>query len=219
MPPNEPIRRCILSGERDERGRLIRLALSPDGLVLPDAAARAPGRGAWLAPDREALENAISKHKLKGALSRAFKSGDIGWPDDLPDRIANALQRQVLDRLGLEARGGTLLTGSDRISDAIAAGRVRLLIHAADAAEDGRRKLDGRLFAARGETGIELPAGRAELSLALGRENVVHAAIVEKAAADRVATVLLRWRAYSGLNKRAVACESGSQGPSPVETL
>src|SRR3546814_4482698 len=61
MPPNEPIRRCILSGERDERGRLIRLALSPDGLVLPDAAARAPGRGAWLAPDRAALENAISK--------------------------------------------------------------------------------------------------------------------------------------------------------------
>src|SRR3546814_8232152 len=61
MPPNEPIRRCILSGERDERGRLIRLALSPDGLVLPDAAARAPGRGAWLAPDRAALENAISR--------------------------------------------------------------------------------------------------------------------------------------------------------------
>src|SRR3546814_15848965 len=84
------------------------------------------------------------------------------------------------------ARGGTLVTGSDRISDAIAAGRARLLIHEADAAEDGRRKLDGRLFAARGETGIELPAGRAELSLALGRENVVHAAIVEKAAADRV---------------------------------
>src|SRR3546814_17152086 len=92
----------------------LRLALSPDGLVLPDAAARAPGRGAWLAPDRAALENAISKHKLKGALSRAFKTGDIGWPDDLPDRIANALQRQVLDRLGLEARGGTLVTGSAR---------------------------------------------------------------------------------------------------------
>src|SRR3546814_12051338 len=83
ISPNEPIRRCILSGEREERGRLIRLALSPDGLVLPDAAARAPGRGAWLAPDRAALENAISKHKLKGALSRAFKTGDIGWPDEI----------------------------------------------------------------------------------------------------------------------------------------
>src|SRR3546814_14222990 len=92
------------------------------------------------------------------------------------------------------ARGGTLVTGSDRISDAIAAGRARLLIHAADAAEDGRRKLDGRLFAARGETGIELPAGRAEFTLALGREHLVHAAIGEKAAADRVATVILRWR-------------------------
>src|SRR3546814_496435 len=173
MQVDEPIRRCILSGEREERDRLIRLALSPEGIVLPDVAARAPGRGAWLSPDRAALENAIAKHKFKGALSRAFKSGDIGWPDDLPHRIAQALQRQTLDRLGLEARSGTLTTGFDRISDAIAAGRVRLLIHAGDAAEDGRRKLDGRLFALRGETGLELPAGRAELSLALGRETVV----------------------------------------------
>lgn len=219
MQANEPIRRCILSGERDERGRLIRLALSPDGIVLPDVAARAPGRGAWLSPDRQALEKAIAKHKFKGALSRAFKTGEVGWPDDLPERIAQALKRQVLDRLGLEARGGTLVTGSDRIADAIGANRVRLLIHAADAAGDGKRKLDGRLFAVRGETGIELPAGRAELSLALGRENVVHAAIVDKAAADRVAAVLVRWRAYSGLSDRAATCESASQGASPFETL
>ena len=219
MSPNEPIRRCILSGERDERGRLIRLALSPDGAVLPDVAARAPGRGAWIAPDRQALEKAIEKHKFKGALFRAFKSGDISWPDDLPGRIAQALQRQVLDRLGLEARASTLLTGSDRISDAIAAGRVRLLIHAGDASGDGKRKLDGRLLAAGREKGVELPCGRAELSLALGRENVVHAALVDKAAADRVSAVLQRWRSYSGLDDRPAACESPSQGASAVGTF
>src|SRR3546814_3238299 len=93
MQVDEPIRRCILSGEREERDRLIRLALSPEGIVLPDVAARAPGRGAWLSPDRTALESAIAKHKFKGALSRAFKSGDIGWPEDLAERIALALQR------------------------------------------------------------------------------------------------------------------------------
>lgn len=219
MQANESIRRCILSGERDERGRLIRLALSPDGIVLPDVAARAPGRGAWLAPDRRALENAIAKHKFKGALSRAFKTANVGWPDDLADRIASALQRQTLDRLGLEARSGALITGSDRIADAIAAGRARLVIHVADAAEDGRRKLDGRLLAVGGRKGVELPVGRAELSLALGRENVVHAALVDKAAADRVAAVLQRWRAYSGLDDQTNACESNSQGASAVETL
>lgn len=219
MQPDEPIRRCILSGERDERGRLIRLALSPDGDVLPDVAARAPGRGAWISPDRQALEKAIEKHKFKGALSRAFKTGDVQWPDDLPQRIATALQRQVLDRLGLEARAGTLLTGSDRIGDAMAAGRVRLLVHAGDAAEDGKRKLDGRLLAAGREKGVELPCGRLELSLALGRENVVHAALVDKAAADRVSAVLQRWRAYSGLDDRSVACESALQGASAVGTI
>src|SRR3546814_19392629 len=68
-------------------------------------------------------------------------------------------------------------------------------------------------------SGLELPAGRAELSLALGRENVVHAALVDKAAAARVAALLARWRTYSGLNDRPPACESTSQGAPPVETL
>jgi len=220
MQANEPIRRCILSGERDDRVRLIRLALSPDGIVLPDVAARAPGRGAWLAPDRAALEKAISGNKLKAALSRAFKTGNVGWPDDLPNRIALALQRQTLDRLGLEARAGHLATGADRIGDAIAAGRACMLLHAADAAEDGRRKLDGRMMAVRGVKGLCLPVGRAELSLALGRENVVHAALVNQAAASRVAATLQRWCAYMGLNEqRSGTCESASQGASPVETL
>lgn len=219
MTANESLRRCILSGQRDERDSLIRLALSPDGLVLPDVAARAPGRGAWLSADRAALEKAISNNKFKGALLRAFKTGPVHWPEDLPERIFSALQKQTLERLGLESRSGALLFGSDRISDAIGAGRVRLLIHAADAAVDGRRKLDGRLLAAAGKKGEDLPVGRVELSLALGRENVVHAALIDRAAAGRVAAVLSRWRAYSGLNDRPELGELGLHSDLAVETF
>ncbi|MGO1304713.1 MAG: YlxR family protein, partial [Sphingomonas parapaucimobilis] len=80
-----PVRRCILSGEHDARPHLIRLALAPDGRVLPDVRAKAPGRGGWIGVTRGELEAAIAKGKLKGALARAFKTGEFSIPDDLPD--------------------------------------------------------------------------------------------------------------------------------------
>lgn len=45
---NDPERRCILTGNNGSRDDLVRLAIAPDGLVLPDALARAPGGGAGL---------------------------------------------------------------------------------------------------------------------------------------------------------------------------
>ena len=71
-------RRCVLSGESLPRELLIRLAVSPEGKVLPDPNAKAPGRGAWIAPHRDALESAIKDGHLKGALMRAFKGGPLG---------------------------------------------------------------------------------------------------------------------------------------------
>ncbi|PTS74883.1 DUF448 domain-containing protein, partial [Sphingomonas sp. HMWF008] len=109
MSDADPIRRCILIGERAPRDSLIRLALSPDGAVFPDVRAKAPGRGAWIGVTRAELETAIAKGKLKAALARAFKTGPIAIPDDLPAMIGSALERAVLDRLGLEARTGNLL--------------------------------------------------------------------------------------------------------------
>jgi predicted RNA-binding protein YlxR (DUF448 family) len=107
-----PERKCILSGEKAARDGLIRLALSPDGTVAPDIRAKAEGRGAWIGVPRDVLEKAIAKGKLKGALARAFKTATFLIPDDLPDQIETALRRHALDRLGLEARAGTLVTGS-----------------------------------------------------------------------------------------------------------
>src|SRR5690606_7423654 len=67
-----PERRCVLTGAHGGRDALLRLAVSPDGEVLPDALARAPGRGAWVGVDREALAEALASGKLKAALARAF---------------------------------------------------------------------------------------------------------------------------------------------------
>ena len=111
-------RTCVVSRRTAPRDELIRLALSPDGEVAPDVRARAPGRGAWIGVGRVALDAAIAKGKLEAGLARAFKTNDVTVPADLPDRIAAALRQHALDRLGLEARSGMLLNGSEKIESA-----------------------------------------------------------------------------------------------------
>jgi len=202
-PGHTPERTCILTRRTAGKAELIRLALGPDGQVAPDVRARAPGRGAWIGVDRAALDAAQAKGKLRGALARAFKTGDLDVPADLGERIEAALRQAVLDRLGLEARAGHLITGSDRIEAAARKGEVECLIHAADAAEEGNRKLDqawriGSGEEGSGRQGLVFPLGRTILSLALGRENVVHAAIVDRAGAARVRHAIDRWRAFIG---------------------
>jgi len=212
-----PERKCILTGEHDARASLIRLALAPDGQVLPDLRAKAPGRGAWIGVDRAALETAIAKGKLKGALSRAFKTGDIAIPADLPERIEDGLRRAALDRLGLELRGGAVLTGSDRIAEGARRGQVHLLLHAADASEDGNRKLDQALRVGQDAEGSDLrgvviPAERTILSMALGRDNVVHIGLTVPASAARVADALSRWCGFIGRSESASALRNQSAG-------
>lgn len=194
-----PERKCILTGMHGDRAQLIRLALGPDGAVWPDLAAKLPGRGAWLGVDRAALEAALAKGRLKGAVARAFREPAI-VPPDLPQRIADGLERRSLDRLGLEHRAGHLIFGAEKIGEWARAGRVHLLMHAADASEDGISKL-GQAFRSGGGDMADvliLPAGRDALSRALGRENIVHSGVIDGKAAARIATEVARWTAFLG---------------------
>lgn len=223
----EPVRSCILTRDRAPRGSLVRLALAPDGSILPDVRAKAPGRGAWIGVTRAGLETAISKGKLKGALARAFKSGDFAIPADLPALIATALERSALDRLGLEAKSGALITGSDKIADAARSGKLHALYHAADASADGAGKLAQawRVGSEREGSdlkGLALPANRTILSLALGRENVVHIGVIDRLAAARLGEALDRWLHFIGPDPEPGTHQSitlmGTPEPAPCET-
>ena len=198
-PGNTPERTCVLTRRKGARDELIRLALSPGGEVAPDVRAGAQGRGAWICVSRAELDEANAKGKLKGALQRAFKTNDVIVPADIGARTERALRQAALDRLGMEARAGNLINGSERVETAARSGRVHLLIHAADAGEDGRKRLDQAWRVGNGgPQGVIFPDGRTILSLALGRENVVHVALTDPAAASRVQRALARWRAFTG---------------------
>lgn len=207
-------RRCVLTGQGGPRDALIRLAISPDGLVLPDAHARAPGRGAWIGVNRDDLSSAVDSGKLKGALARAFKQGALEIPADLAERLEAALRRALTERLGLEMRAGKLILGSDRIAQEARSGAVAALFHAADASADGCRKLDqawrvGSDAEGSGLTGTRLPLDREALSVALGRDNVVHLALADARSAERVQIPLARLQTFIGAVETAKPCVQG----------
>ncbi|WP_417622134.1 DUF448 domain-containing protein [Parasphingorhabdus sp.] len=198
-----PHRKCILTGESLPQEQLVRLAMGPDGQIAPDVRAKAPGRGAWIGVNRAALEAAIGNGRLKGALSRAFKTGSLDIPADLAQMLENALERSTLDRLGLEARGGTLLTGSEKIETAARRDELTMLLHASDAGQDGSAKLDqawrvGSDREGQDVHGMTLPVDRQGLSVALGRQNVVHIGITDRRAAERISHMLAKWLRFIG---------------------
>jgi predicted RNA-binding protein YlxR (DUF448 family) len=220
-PPNDarervdksPERTCVLTRRKGSRDQFIRLALGPDGTVAPDVRARAPGRGAWISVGRAELDAANAKGKLKGALARAFKT-EVTVPAEIGEQTQQALRQAALDRLGMEARSGYLVNGSERVEAAARSGNVRLLIHAADAGEDGRKKLDQAWRMGGAEEfghrrGLIFPEPRSILSMALGRENVVHVALTDAAAAARVLHTLTRWRDF-------IAPNAGLDGGDPA---
>ncbi|WP_439545414.1 DUF448 domain-containing protein [Sandarakinorhabdus sp.] len=201
-PNKDSERRCILTGETAPRASLIRLALGPDGQVAADWSERLPGRGAWISADRGLFDDVAARGRLRGALARAFKANSFTLPDDIGDRIEASLRQRLLARLGLEKRAGNLIVGEERVREALRAGKVWLVLHAGDARPDGADRLDGMARAV-GETLGEdiaqrrLPMSRDALSAALGRDNVVHAAITEKAAAARVLADIDRWGGFA----------------------
>ncbi|MDD3444208.1 MAG: RNA-binding protein [Zavarzinia sp.] len=167
-----PVRRCIATGEKLDRAAMIRYVVGPHDELVPDLKAVLPGRGFWTCASRAAVETARAKKLFVKAAARAGHRGVLAVPDDLADRIEALLVQRCQGLLGLARRAGEVVTGFDKIESHIRKAPVGLLLGASDGARDGKRKL-------RAQTGAAMCSElltSAELSLALGRENVIHAA-------------------------------------------
>jgi uncharacterized protein len=171
-------RKCIVSGEEHEKADLIRFVLGPGDEVVPDLQQKLPGRGVWLAPDRRALERAMAENRF----SKAFKAKCRVDPA-LPARLEALIRQDARQYLALANKAGLVVAGYEKTADALAAGRARVLLEASDGAEDGRRKLR-----AKRPEGCEIVAifTSRELDLALGRANVIHAAVAEGGLAEKL---------------------------------
>jgi predicted RNA-binding protein YlxR (DUF448 family) len=187
-------RRDIVTGEVMEEARLVRFVAGPGGIVVPDLARKLPGRGLWVAADRASVATAAKK----GLFSRSAKTKLSAGPE-LVDQVDLLLRRRVLDGLGLAKRAGDLISGFDKVSAALLAGRVAWLIEAADGAPDGRRKiLSAARKSPRAPSLLGLYAAE-ELGLALGGENVIHTAFLAGRGADRWTSDVLRLSGFRPL--------------------
>jgi hypothetical protein len=162
--------------------------VAPDGTLVPDVAARLPGRGFWLKPERDVLAAALKR----GAFVRAAKAAGIDQPvrvpPDLAARTEAALRARLADLIGLARRAGQAVAGHDKVAEWAAGGRAALLVQAADGSAAGRAKLQRR---ATGATAIA-PLAAAELGRIFGRDHAVHVAIAAGRLADSIATDCLR---------------------------
>jgi predicted RNA-binding protein YlxR (DUF448 family) len=192
LPERGPERRCLATGEVLAKERLLRFVVGPDGEIVPDPAARLPGRGLWLKPERAIIRRA----QTRGLFARAAKA-KVKVPDDLLERLVAMERRRLLDLLGLARRAGALVTGFEKVKAAIAGGRVAVLLEAAEAGDDGRGKL-AALAAHRAPDALLCDGFTiAELSQALGREHAVHAAVLESGIAGRIKDAAARLAALA----------------------
>ena len=175
-------RRDIVSGEVLPENRLIRFVADPDGNVVPDAAAKLPGRGLWVEASKAAIDKAVEK-KL---FARAAKA-QVTATADLSARAERALLARMIGDLGLARRSGALFLGFDNVlRELLGPKPPKALIEAIDGAADGKRKLYAAAHRLELECVVIECLTSAELGLALGRENVIHAAVQPGGLADRL---------------------------------
>jgi predicted RNA-binding protein YlxR (DUF448 family) len=194
-------RMCVLTREVRPVVDLIRFVIGPDGAAVPDLKSKLPGRGVWVTATQQALDKAI-KNK---ALVRGFKR-DVRLNVDLPAQTGQLLERAALDALAMAGKAGLVAHGFGKTEAALADEDEKVvgLIHGAEAAPDGVRKLGAVLK--RRDSGDQVAVitslTTAQLDLALGRPNVVHAALLAGPASE---TFLARLR-------RLERFRSGEQG-------
>ncbi|MEO6607540.1 MAG: RNA-binding protein [Aestuariivirga sp.] len=185
-----PERMCIVSRVVKPEAELIRFALSPEGKVVPDLARKLPGRGVWVSLDPKAIAEA-QKRKLFAKGFGAEAEADV----ELPELVAKLLRQETVSRLALTRKAGLAIAGNTKVEEALAKGKVKLLLHLKGAGADGTIKLNRK--APEGTVICDLLSAQ-ELDLAFGRENVVHAGVAGGGLTEKLLDSLRRWAQYSG---------------------
>jgi uncharacterized protein len=207
-------RTCVVTGAKDVPEAMLRFALSPDGSVIPDIRRELPGRGAWTRLSFETVRRAAAKQ----AFSRAFRSRAVA-PVSLAEMVDGLLERDALQALSIANKAGLVVAGAFKVDSEIEAGRIVALIHASDGAPDGAAKRTRALLARTGPEaktteGVKLFASR-QLDLALGKANVVHAALKPGAASSAFLARAERLRRYRA--SEADAATKTQSGGAPAD--
>ena len=175
-------RTCIVARRPTEPDELIRFVAGPDGAVVPDLKRNLPGRGCWVTADREHVDKAAKKGLFPRALKSEARKSEVTVPADLGGMVDRLLAKSALGALGLARKAGAVALGATKVEASVRSGAALLVLHAAEASEDGLRKIAQARRATAHAGGPEIMAyklfSEQELGLALGGTNVIHAAVL-----------------------------------------
>ena len=177
------MRMCAVTREVRPIGELIRFVVSPQGEVIPDLKRKLPGRGLWVSASRRTVAEAVRRNQFSKGFKREIRAATT-----LPADTEALLVRSATEALAMVAKAGQVVSGFSKVEGALRDGQAQALIHASDGAADGIRKLDAIVRQKHGNSGesqespTEFPIVNVltseELDLALGRSNVIHAALL-----------------------------------------
>jgi uncharacterized protein len=174
---DDPERKCIATGESQPKAGLIRFCLDPEGQIVPDILGKLPGRGIYVAADRDALAKAAKK----GLFARAVRQ-PVKVPDGLVDLVEKLIGQRVVELLSMARKAGDAVTGYEKVKDWLVKGTAATLIQASDGSERGKTKLR----APDGKGGFIGALTADEIGLAFGRERAIHAALAAGGLRTRV---------------------------------
>lgn len=192
-------RTCIVTRRSAGPDELIRFVVGPDGAVVPDLKRNLPGRGCWVTAERTHVDKAAAK----GMFARSLKM-QLSVPDDLGGLVDRLLAKSALGMIGLSRKAGQLVLGAAKVEASVRDGSALFVLHADEASQDGVRKIAQARRATFHLGGPEIRAyklfSEAELGLALGGTNVIHAAVLAGdagRAAEKRTVALDRYRGGS----------------------
>ncbi len=193
------LRRCVVTRAERDPADLVRFVVDPAGTIVPDLARKLPGRGVWVTADSATVAAAAKGNAFAKSLKR-----QVVVPADLSNVVESLFVKRVLEALSLTNKAGLVTTGFEKVDALLGSSRAAALLHGSDAASDGRDRLDRKFTAVGREKGRSGPIVDwltiAQLSLAIGRANVVHAALKQGGATNRFLREAERLRRYrSGL--------------------
>jgi predicted RNA-binding protein YlxR (DUF448 family)/ribosomal protein L7Ae-like RNA K-turn-binding protein len=180
-------RMCIVTREVLDEAQLIRFVKGPDGAVVPDLNRKLPGRGVWVSLNRAKVAEAVKRRAFNRGL------GEVNAGVNLPDQLGGLLRKAALSYISLAKKAGEAVAGAAKVEEMVASGRARLVIHAREAAQNGRQKIDN--LSGPGMETLSLFTST-ELDLAFGRTNVIHAAVAKGGLAEKLLQAVRRAEAY-----------------------
>ena len=205
-------RTCALTREVKPAEEMIRFVIGPAGEVVPDVKRKLPGRGMWITASRASIEDAAKRN----VFARGFKR-DVRIARDLAAQTDQLIERAALDALAIATKAGVVISGFSRVEAAVGREDILALVHAADASDEGRRKLDAARRRQATEKSPEIAVIDAftgtQLDLALNRPNVVHAALLAGPGSETFLTRVARLTSFrAGISPDAVSAHAPTGG-------